>query len=127
MPSKLIQTREDADKLPGSWYTLIEKARDKSRKLLGQVIAVHQTNVVVIGKLTQTDIERLWQVKYPYCKLVVKNGIRYRQSGEVENKLGEEGVLWVNNPDVIMSMEELSKKFPRIHMEVLPKVKMSYW
>ena len=117
--SRLIRTREDTEKLPESWHTSIEKAKEKARKFKGQVIAIDQSTSVVVGKLTEVEIDKL---KYPYCRLGVSKARRYRQSGDA-TKMGEQELFFINKPQMVMDMKELSQRFPKIYEEVLGKIK----
>src|SRR3990172_8650906 len=113
--------------LPDRWYVNIEKSRDKARRLLKEIVAVDQNTSIVIGKLTDAGIDRLWRLKYPYCKLILINAERYRIDGKFEAKINEEQLCYINKPEMIMSLEELQKKFPQIHEDVFVKVKTNMY
>ncbi|MFQ6021033.1 MAG: hypothetical protein ACE5J4_03425, partial [Candidatus Aenigmatarchaeota archaeon] len=63
------------------------------------------------------------RLKYPYTKLTMENCERYRTDGKFEFKLANTQICFVNKPEMIMSMEELAKRFPNIYEEVLGKIK----
>ena len=115
------------DHQPDKWYKNVEQARDRSKKFKGKLVALHQTNSVVVGKLSGATVDRLWQVKYPYCKISLESAFRFTVNGGNETNLGNDGVFWVNNPNIILSMDDLSKKFPKVYREVLPKIKTGVW
>lgn len=117
-----VRTRED--QLPDAWYQAVERAKEKARKFIGTVIAVDQSTSVVAGKLTAVDIDTLWRLKYPYCKLTMRRPVRYRRDGRLDCRLGDEELFFVNKPSMVLTMPELSATFPKIHMDVLGKVRM---
>jgi len=119
----IIKTREDANKLPESWYQGIEKSKEKAEKLLHEVIAVDQTTSIIVGKLDEVSIDKLWNAKYPYCKLILKNAERYRTNGKFDTKLQDVQMCFVNKPEMIMNLEELQKRFPQIHEDVHINIK----
>lgn len=124
MASPYIRTREDAEKLPEQWYTLVEKAKEKARKLQDKVIAIDQTTSIVVGKLNSADIDKLWRMGYSYCKLNISNPSRYKMNGTFECKMGETELFFVNKPTMILTKMELADRFPQIYKEVLKKIKM---
>jgi len=101
--------------LPEKWYSAIEKSREKAKKLLKQVIAVDLNTSVVIGKLEDVSLDRLFKLKYPFCKLTLSKAKRYRTDGKFESISDSDQVCFVNKPQMIMDMTELSSKFPEIH------------
>lgn len=115
------------DHMPDKWYKKIELARERARAFEKKLVALHQTNSVVVGRLTTANIDRLWQVKYPYCKITMKKAFRFSVNGNLEANIGDDGVFWVNSPDTILTMDELSRKFPKVYREVLPKIKTGVW
>ncbi|MFQ6010428.1 MAG: hypothetical protein ACE5J7_04910 [Candidatus Aenigmatarchaeota archaeon] len=127
MASDLIRTREDME-LSGGWYKAVEKSRTKARSLIRKLVAVDQTTSVVVGNLLNVEIDRLWRLKYPYVKLTLSNPVRFRMSGAMDFKMGEEEMLFINKPGMIMGKEELSNKFPQIYREVQAKlIKNQRW
>lgn len=109
----LIKTNE----LPQNWYGGVEKAKEKARKLLKKIIAIDQNTSVVIGRLSVADIDKLWRSNVPYCRLLVNDSIRFRLDGKLEAKLGAEEVFFVNKPQMVMTLDEMEQRFPRIHDE----------
>jgi len=100
--------------LPEKWYSSIEKSREKAKKLLKQVIAVDLNTSVVIGKLEEVSLDKLFRLKYPFCKLTLSKAKKYRTDGKFEST-SDGQVCFVNKPRMIMDMTELSSKFPKIH------------
>lgn len=71
-----------------------------------------------IGKLSFVSIDVLWRLKYPYCKLTLNTPIRFRIDGKFEAKLGETEIFFVNKPAMVLTLEELKERFPKIYDEV---------
>lgn len=109
----LIKTNE----LPQNWYGGVEKAKEKARKLLRKIVVIDQNTSVVIGRLATVDIDKLWRSNVPYCRLLVNDSLRFRLDGKLEAKLGEEEVFFVNKPQMVMTVDEMEQRFPRIHDE----------
>ena len=107
-------TKEVFDK----WYASVEQSKQKANALLKKVVAVFQSTSIAVGKLEDVDIDRLWKLKYPYCKLSMANPVRFRLNGRFDCKLGEQELFFVNKPEMIISMEELSDRHPEIYKEV---------
>lgn len=125
MVSSLIKTKADLEKLPSSWYSGVEKSREKARKLNNKVVAVDQTTSVVVGRLIGIDIERLWRFNYPYCKLTLRNPQRYRSNGNFECKMSDIELFFINKPKMLLSLEELSDRHPIIYKEIRKQIKIS--
>ncbi len=109
--------------LPEKWYSNIEKSREKAKRLLNQIVAIDLNTSIIVGKLEDVSVDRLWRLKYPFCKLTLKNPEKYGINGKFESKLGEEQFCFVSKPQMIMSLEELSEKFPEIHEDVHVKIR----
>ncbi|MBR9682836.1 MAG: hypothetical protein GOV02_04115 [Candidatus Aenigmarchaeota archaeon] len=124
MVSSLIKTKADLDKLPASWYSGVEKSREKARKLNNKVVAVDQTTSVVVGRLIAIDIDKLWNFKYPYCKLTLRNPQRYRSNGNFECKMSEIELFFVNKPKMLLDLEELSDRHPIIYRAIRKQIKI---
>ncbi len=103
--------------IPQNWYGGVEKAKDKARRLLKKIIAIDQNTSVVIGKLATVDIDKLWRSNVPYCRLLVNDSIRFRLDGKLEAKLGNEEVFFVNKPQMVMTLDEMEQRFPKVHDE----------
>jgi len=115
------------DSMPEKWYKNVELARERAKSFMGKLVALHQTSSVVIGKLTGAEIDKLWQVKYPYCKISMKRAFRFNLNGKLETDIGDDGIFWINKPEVLLSIDELSRKFPKVYSEILPKIKRGVW
>jgi len=119
--------RKADDSAPDDWYRGVEKAKDKARKFLNMVMGIDQKTSVIVGIVTGVDIDRLWQFKYPYCKVSMTKAVRFGPQGDVESNLGDTGVFWINNPDNVLPLDELARRYPRVHSEVQVKLKVSGW
>lgn len=103
--------------IPQNWYGGVEKAKEKARRLLKKIIAIDQNTSVVIGRLSVADIDKLWRSNVPYCRLLVNDSIRFRLDGKLEAKLGSEEVFFVNKPQMVMTLDEMEQRFPKVHDE----------
>jgi hypothetical protein len=115
----MVPTRE----YPSTWYAGIEKSKEKAKKLMGKIVALDQNTSVIIGKLDRIDIDSLWKMNCPYCKLTVKNALRYKIDGNFQQKMEDLNIFFVNKPEMVMSVEEFSKRFPKVYTEVVGKIK----
>ena len=113
--------------IPDTWYAVVDKSKEKARKLINQIVAINQSTSIVVGKLESVEIDRLWHLKYPYCRLTMRKPVRYRLDGRLEFKMGEQELLFVNKPEMVMNTAELSKTHPRIYEDILPKIKTGVW
>lgn len=109
------------------FYHNVERAKEKARRLVGQVIAVNQNTSIVIGNLTSVDLERLFTAKYPYCKLTIDNGVRFNKDQTFGHKLGDTEFVFITKPDMVMNAGELERSFPKIHTEVSMKTRRDEW
>lgn len=119
--------RRAADGTGDDWYRGVEKAKDKARRYQNQILAIDQKTSVVVGIVSAVDIDRLWQFKAPYCKISMIKALRFGPQGSVEAKIGDTGIFWVNNQDNVLPLEELAKKYPKVHAEVHVKMKAGGW
>ena len=109
--------------LPESWYSAIEKSKTKARKLLNQVIGVDLNTSIVIGKLEDVSMDRLFRIQHPFVKLTLKNAKKYRTDGKIESCVQMDQIAFVNKPQMVMDMQELSSKFPEIHADTHVDIK----
>ena len=103
--------------LPGGWHANIEKSKDKARKMLKKVAAIEINNSVMIGFIDEVSVDKLFRLKYPFCKIMLKNVKKYNMNEKLETKIDEQ-VLFVNKPEMILDLKELSKRFPNIFEDV---------
>jgi len=101
--------------LPDSWYSQIEKTKDKSRKLLKKVVAVDLNGSILVGVLEDVSLDKLFRLNYPFCKLTLTNTKKYNPNQKLEKKIEGEQIAFVNKPQMILDMDELSKRYPEIH------------
>ena len=104
--------------LPEKWYSDIEKSKEKARKLLKKVVAVDLNTSIVVGKLEDVTLDKLFKLKYPFCKLTLSKAKKYGMDSKLELAIVDEQVCFVNNPQKILDMNELSRRFPEIHEDV---------
>jgi hypothetical protein len=109
--------------MPEEWYSAIEKSREKANKLLNQVIAVDLNTSIVIGRLEDVSLDKLFRLQYPFCKLTLSRAKKYRTDGKFESRSEGDQVAFVNKPRMIMDMTELSTKFPEIHEDTHVDIK----
>ena len=117
MVSKISRTRENLE-LPDEWFSSIEKSREKAKKLLKRLIAVNLNTSIIVGRLEDVGVDKLWRLKYPFCKLTLSKPEKYNMDGKLESKLGDEQVCFISKPQMIMDIDELSERYPEIHEEV---------
>ena len=115
------------DDMPTNWFKNVEIAKERAYGMIKKVVAIHQTNSIIVGKVTGAEIDKLFNANYPYCKINMEKAFRFSVNGSLEATLGNDGVFWVNTPDTIMTIDELSRKFPKVYLEILPKVKTNTW
>jgi len=103
--------------LPNGWHANIEKSKEKARKMLKKVAAIEINNSVMIGIIDEVSIDKLFKLKYPFCKIMLKNIKKYSMNEKLETKM-EEQILFVNKPEMILDLKELASKFPNIFEDV---------
>ena len=108
--------------LPDTWHSNIEKSKEKARKMLKKVVAVDLNTSILIGILEDVTIDKLFRLKYPFCKLTISKVKKYDINEKLEAK-EEEQVCFVNKPQMILDMKELSTKFPEIFEDVHVEMK----
>jgi hypothetical protein len=106
-----------------SWYQGVEKAREKAKKLIGKVIAVDQNTSIVVGRLEQVEIDKLWEFQYPYCKLQLARPLRFRIDGTFQHKMGDFEFFFANKPEMVIELSELSERFPKIYEAIQEYIK----
>jgi len=109
--------------LPGSWYAQIEKTKEKARKLLKKVIAVDLNDKILIGVLDDVTLDKLFQLQYPFCRLTLKKYKKYNSEGKLEKQEEGEQICFVNKPQMILDLQELSSRFPEIYEDIHIEIK----
>jgi len=109
--------------LPESWYSQIEKSKERARKMLRKVVAIDLNDAVLVGKLDDVTLDKLFRLKYPFCKLTLSNAKKYSADGKFEKHIEGEQICFVNKPQMIMDMEELSKRHPEIFQDTHVDIK----
>ncbi|MHA2338745.1 MAG: hypothetical protein ACXACX_15665 [Candidatus Hodarchaeales archaeon] len=112
-----IKTRGDMDKIPENWYMGIERSRKKANALIKKIVAVDQSTSIVVGKLENVELDRLWRLKFPYCKLVLRNAVKFNRDGNF-NKMDDTELMFVNKPKMVLDLAELKEKYPKVFDEV---------
>ena len=109
--------------MPETWFSSIEKSREKAKKLLRQVIAVDLNTSVLIGRLEDVSLDKLFRIQYPFVKLTLTKAKKYKGDGKPEASAQGDQIAFVNKPQMIMDMQELSSKFPEIHADTHVDIK----
>jgi hypothetical protein len=117
-----ISRRGDVN-LPENWYSAIEKSKEKARKLMNQVIAVDLNTSIIVGRLEDVSLDKLFRIQYPFCKLTLSNSKKYRTDEKIDIPSMGDQIAFVNKPQMIMDMTELSTKFPQIHEDTHVDIK----
>ena len=108
----------EKEKLPESWYSQIEKSKERARKLLKKVVAIDLNDAVLVGKLDDVTLDKLFKSNYPFCKLTLTKAKKYNAEGKLEKQIEGEQICFVNKPQMILDLDELAKRFPEIHADV---------
>jgi hypothetical protein len=108
---------------PDSWGSQIAKAKDKARKLLNKVIAVDMSTNILVGKLEEVSLDTLFRANYPFVKLTLSKARKYNTQEKLERALTEEQICFANKPQMILDIDELSKKYPSIHEDTHVEIK----
>jgi hypothetical protein len=104
--------------LPSSWQSQIEKAKDKSRRLLRKVVAFQSNDSIVVGKLEDVSMDKLFMSNYPFVKLTFSNAKKYGLNQKLEKRIDGEHVCFANKPQMILDIDELSQRYPEIHGDI---------
>jgi hypothetical protein len=103
--------------LPESWYSQIEKTKERARKLFRKVVAIDLNDSILVGKIEDVTLDKLFKLKYPFCKITLTKTKKYSSEGKLEKQIEGEQICFVNKPQMILEMEELSKKYPEIFQD----------
>jgi hypothetical protein len=114
---------EDLEKLPEGWYSKIEKSREKARTLLNEVVAVDLNTSIVVGKLEDVMLDKLFRLKYPFCKLTLSKAKRFSINGKYESSSDMDQVCFINKPQMLMDLDEFSRRFPDLHEDIHVEIK----
>jgi hypothetical protein len=108
--------------LPGNWYASIEKSKEKARKLLKKVVALDMNDSIVIGVLEDVMIDKLFRVQYPFIKVTLQKVKKYDTKEKLITKMDEQ-IFFINKPQMIMDVKEISGRFPNIFEDVNVEMK----
>ena len=103
--------------LQESWYSQIEKSKERARKFLRKVVAIDLNDSVLVGKLGDVTLDKLFRLKYPFCKLTLTKAKKYNAEGKLEKQIEGEQICFVNKPQMILDMDELSRRYPEIFQD----------
>lgn len=103
--------------LPSGWHANIEKSKDKARKMLKKIAAIEINNSIMVGTIDEVSIDKLFKLKYPFCKVIMTNIKKYDMTEKLETKVDEQ-ILFVNKPEMILDLKELSARYPNIYEDV---------
>ena len=92
--------------LPESWYSQIEKSKERARKFLRKIVAIDLNDSVLVGKLDDVTLDKLFRLKYPFCKLTLTSAKKYSIEGKLEKQIEGEQICFVNKPQMILDMDE---------------------
>ncbi len=98
-------------------YLPVEKAKEKARKLINDIIIIYQTTSVSVGILKEVGIEKLWSMRIPYCKLYLQNFNKFDLEGKLLYSTDEE-IIYINKPEYIFSLEELKKSNEKLYKKI---------
>jgi hypothetical protein len=106
-----------------AWHSQIEKTKEKSKRLLRKIVAVSVNGTVIVGKLSEATTDNLFRANYPFVRLTISKGRKYGPSGKLEKVMTDDEVCFANNPDMILSLEEMSKSYPSIHADTYAEIR----
>lgn len=109
-----------------AWYKGIEEAKEKARKIIHHIIAINQVTNVIVGQLQAAEVDRLSPGHHPACKLTMVNIKKYSKSSDFQSS-DDMGIFFVNKPDMILTMQELETKNPKVYEEVHINIKKGVW
>ena len=96
----------------------VEKAKEKARKLIGELTGIYQTTSILIGKITEVKLEKLWSIKILFCRIRLKNVKKFDLEGDLISQSDEE-LVYVNRPEFILTLEELEKANKKVYESFL--------
>ena len=95
----------------------VERAKEKARKLINSYVGVYQTMSILIGKLKNVSLERLWSMKVLFCRLHMENVARFDLDGKIISQSDEE-IVYVSKPEFVLSLEELEKANSKVYKKL---------
>lgn len=109
------------------WYKGVNQAKEKSQKLIGEVIAINLSTSIAVGKLIGAEIDKMTLGQHEACKLTIENTRRYGIKGDFKFTNEDLGIFFANKSEKIMNMEELETKHPKIFEEAHINIKKGVW
>ncbi|HIQ49954.1 MAG TPA: hypothetical protein EYH56_02035 [Nanoarchaeota archaeon] len=91
-----------------SIITNVEKAKEKAKKLKGEIAGIYQTTSILVGKVEEVKLEKLWSMGILFCRIRLKNVKKFDLEGNLISQTEEE-LIYVNKPEFIFSLKELEK------------------
>lgn len=96
-----------------SMITDVERAKEKARKLEGEIAGIYQTTSILIGKVKEVKLEKLWSMGILFCRIRLKNVKKFDLEGKLISQ-SEEELVYVNRPEFILDLKELEKANPKV-------------
>ncbi len=103
---------------PHEIITSVEKAKEKARKLLDQYAGIYQTNFILLGKIKEVKLEKMWSIGILFCRIRLKNVRKFDLEGKLVSQ-SEEELVYVNKPEFVLSLEELEKANQKVYRAFL--------
>ncbi|MBU3896971.1 MAG: hypothetical protein KJ697_03515 [Nanoarchaeota archaeon] len=105
----------------------VEKTKMKARSFIKKIIIISQSTSLIVGKLQSADIDKMGATNYPACKLTVFKPKRYSIGNTFQFNMEDQGIYFVNKPEMIMTLDEISDKYPEIFREIHINVGKGVW
>ncbi len=92
----------------------VEKAKEKARKLLEQYAGIYQTNYILVGKVKEVKLEKLWSMGILFCRIRLKDVKKFDLEGRLVSQSDEE-LIYVNKPEFVFGLKELEKANQKVY------------
>lgn len=115
------------EQVPAAHNREVEKAKTKARSLIKKVVVIFQGTSIIIGRLDAADLDKMGPTHFPSCKLSVTKPKRYSIENTFQFKIEDQGIYFVNKPEMIMNLEEIAEKYPEIFREVHVNIRKGVW
>ena len=93
--------------------TNVEKTKEKAKKLQGEIAGIYQTTSILVGKVEEVKLEKLWNTGILFCRIRLKNVRKFDLEGNLISQ-SEEELIYVNKPEFILDLKELEKANPKV-------------
>lgn len=115
------------EQIPAAHNREVEKAKVKARSLIKKIVVIFQSTSLVIGRLESADLDKLGPTHFPSCKLNIFKPKRYSIGNTFQFNMEDQGIYFVNKPEMIMTLEEISDKYPEIFREIHINIRKGVW